>query len=442
MTLQKQSNKISIEYDIPEDLNAEKGLLSCVLLGAFSEAEELGVSSEWFSDMRHQQIWVACESIIKDGGQIDQVTVSRQSVKNALYIDDLIEHSPSASNLSYYSKQAYAAYIRRKVFLKHYAAIEESKIEQDPEKLLQRLQDDLWQTTRGMTAEKDQRAAQKGFIEVLESAVDGGVPDLSIKSGIYGLDQKLGGFLPGAVYIISGRPGGGKSAFSMYLAIQAAKQGKRVALWSLEMLYNSIAERAVAILSGEDVRHYLKTGHGDKGKIARATKEFFELPIHIEDTPAITVDQLRSQARRFVQDKGVDMLIIDYLTLLRSGGRYENRVNEVGAMTRTIKIIALECGVPVLLLAQMNREFDKRESSIPRLSDLRDSGTAEQDADSVGFLVPNTKEDEPDDGIVNFYIRKNRNGIQEAKVSLEYTRWNSRFTGVEGPPVLENKLPK
>jgi len=128
--------------------------------------------------------------------------------------------------------------------------------------------------------------------------------------------------------------------------------------------------------------------------------------------------------------------------LLRSGGRYENRVNEVGAMTRTIKIIALECGVPVLLLAQMNREFDKRESSIPRLSDLRDSGTAEQDADSVGFLVPNTKEDEPDDGIVNFYIRKNRNGIQEAKVSLEYTRWNSRFTGVEGPPVLENKLPK
>ena len=92
----KQSNKISIEYDIPEDLNAEKGLLSCVLLGAFSEAEELGVSSEWFSDMRHQQIWVACENIIKDGGPLEQVTVSRQSVKNALYIDDLIEHSPSA----------------------------------------------------------------------------------------------------------------------------------------------------------------------------------------------------------------------------------------------------------------------------------------------------------------------------------------------------------
>lgn len=435
-----KKNTITIDYDVPEDILAEKGLLGCVLLGAFTEAKELGISEDWFADPRNRSVWIACESVVRAGGSIDQFTVSRQVMSEALYIDDLIRESSTASNLSYYAEQAYAVYVRRQVFMKHYKALTAAQEEEDPEKLLQGLQDALWETTKGMTTEKDQKEAQRGFMDVLESAKDGGVPDLSIKSGIYGLDDKLGGFLPGAVYIISGRPGGGKSAFSMFLAIQAAKQGKKVAIWSLEMLYNSIAERAVAIMSGEDVRHYLKTGMGDKNKLAKATKDFFELPIHIEDTPAITVDQLRSQARRFVQDKGVDMLVIDYLTLIRSGGRYENRVNEIGAITRTIKVMALECQVPVILLAQMNREIEKREKQIPRMSDLRDSGTAEQDADSVAFLMKNTSDEEPDDGIVNLWIRKNRNGVQEAKVSLEYTRWNSRFKGVEEGPILVNSI--
>jgi len=175
-----KKNTITIDYDVPEDILAEKGLLGCVLLGAFTEAKELGISEDWFADPRNRSVWLACESVVKAGGTVDQFTVSRQLMSEALYIDDLIRESSTASNLSYYAEQAYAVYVRRQVFLKHYNALTAAQEEEDPEKLLQGLQDALWETTKGMTTEKDQKEAQRGFMDLLESAKDGGVPDLSI----------------------------------------------------------------------------------------------------------------------------------------------------------------------------------------------------------------------------------------------------------------------
>lgn len=432
--------KLTMPVEPPEDLSAERGLLSCCLAGGYSEALKLGADKDWFADPRHKSIWAAFGWVVSDGGQVDAAAVARQVEYESDYVDDLAKNPPSLSNLAYFANKTHEAFIRRRVFERHFEAITAVHKQQDVEKLLESLQETLWETTRGMTGETNQKDAQRAFLEHLEEAYPKGLPDHSIKTGIYSLDDKLGGLLPGAVYILSGRPGGGKSAFAMFASIAAAKQGKRVAFWSLEMLYTSIAERAAAILSGEDVRHYLKTGQGNVKRIALAAKEFCELPIHIEDSPGLTIDQLKSQARRFREEKKVDLFVIDYLTLLRTTGRFENRVNEVGAMTRAIKVIALECQVPVLLLAQMNRDIEKRESQVPRLSDLRDSGSCEQDADAVMFLTPDSKEGEPDNGLVNLWIRKNRNGIPEAKVALEYTRYSSTFKGVETGPVLVDKL--
>lgn len=232
-------------------------------------------------------------------------------------------------------------------------------------------------------------------------------------SGLPDLDIKLGNFQPGALYILAARPSLGKTSLALTVALNAAKSRKRVAFFSLEMPTLRITNRLLAQQSGLDVQllDTGKVGADDWPKLTAAVETLEPLSLFIDDTPAITPLQLKAKLRRLHLAAGKpDLVILDYLQLMRAGVRTENRTQEVGHISRALKALSKDLSVPILAAAQLNRDVEKRASSRPQLSDLRESGDLEQDADVVMFLH------KPDETTLNglqpmeLSIAKHRNG--------------------------------
>ena len=226
--------------------------------------------------------------------------------------------------------------------------------------------------------------------------------------------------------ILAARPGRGKTSLALQIALEVAQRGDHVHLWSYEMPYNQLATKAITYMSGEDVAHYLETGLGNQNRILLATDRFFKLPLTIVDRTDTTIHDIRSAALRSAKENNSKLFVIDYLQLIPSGRRIDNRVQEIGMISRELKKTFMITGVPGLVLAQMNRSIEGRES-LPRLSDLRESGSLEQDSDTVSFLHDNP-DDKTDD--TTLLIRKNRHGAT-GKVAMVWTKWMGKFECVE-----------
>jgi replicative DNA helicase len=240
---------------------------------------------------------------------------------------------------------------------------------------------------------------------------------LGIPSGFSDLDKITNGFKPSDLIIVAGRPSMGKTAFALSCAIKIAAQGIPVAFSSLEMSKEQIAMRAISTIARVDL-HKMQQGYlseNEKRKCVEADKKFHDLPVWIDDTPAQSIIHLRNKIRLLQKKNDIQIVFIDYLQLIRTNNRHESREREVAEISSRLKALAKELNIPVVALAQLNRELEKRSDKRPILSDLRESGSIEQDADLILFLYreevyKRDKTREEDRGIAEIIVGKHRNG--------------------------------
>ena len=290
--------------------------------------------------------------------------------------------------------------------------------------LIESMEQDFFAATTSHASKKNQKEAWRSLIELLEEAHPNGLKTIGLHTGMGPIDDIIRGFKPGSMNVVAGRPGGGKTAWALQVALNTAIAGEHVVVWSYEMPHAQLGTRLIANHSGEDMGHYLETGVGNLPSIIKAAQACASAPIHIEDRVDLNIAQLRSQARRFAKEMNTKLFVVDYLQLVPPAYRSKDRVREVGEISQHLKKAALETGVPFLVLAQMNRSIEERNGE-PRLSDLRESGSIEQDSDTVSFL--HMDENEPE--FLQFLVKKNRHG-RTGKVGLNWTKYNGRFRAV------------
>lgn len=255
------------------------------------------------------------------------------------------------------------------------------------------------------------------------------------------LDGMLGGLRPGQLVILGARPAVGKTSFALNIALSIAASGFTVGFFSLEMSGKELAQRLMCAHAQVSLTA-LRAGtlsEDEWSSLARATQELSTLDIIIDDVPGTTMSEIRAKARRMLHNKGRAVIIIDYLQLINppANGRAENRAVEVSEMSRALKIMAKDLDIPIIVLSQLSRAVESRTDRRPQLSDLRESGSIEQDADIVMFLDRSadekeaTREDRPDEGITRLIVAKNRSG-KTGDVDLFFAPASTKFTEITG----------
>ncbi|MDZ4245774.1 MAG: replicative DNA helicase, partial [Dehalococcoidia bacterium] len=266
-----------------------------------------------------------------------------------------------------------------------------------------------------------------------------------VNTGFNALDEKLGKLEPADMIILAARPSAGKTTLALNIALSASLEKKsRVAIFSLEMARLPLVGRLISCQANIDFRH-IRLGQisgSEEKRLLDATGILSECPIYIDDTPQIRMMEIRGKSRRLYYEKGIDLIIIDYLQLIMGDGRSENRVQEVSHISRSIKALARELNVPVIAISQLSRAVEWRTSHRPQLSDLRESGSIEQDADIVMFISRDElyikeedwQKDHPEEpyprGIADVIIAKHRNG-PTGEVKLRFFPQYSRFENIE-----------
>jgi replicative DNA helicase len=255
-----------------------------------------------------------------------------------------------------------------------------------------------------------------------------------VQSGFTGLDNKIGGFKPGDMVIIAARPSMGKTALVLNIAQSVAEAGKNVAIFSLEMSKEQLTDRLICATMGIDSWKLQKWLLEDEefARMGDALERLSRANIYIDDSPMGNLMEIKSKARRLKLESGIDFLVIDYLQLM-SGGNPMNRVQEISDISRGIKSLARELQVPIIALSQLSRAVESRTTKEPILSDLRESGSIEQDADVVMMIYREDYYDEftENKGVTNIFIRKNRNG-PVGQVDLKFEKKYQKFYDVDG----------
>jgi replicative DNA helicase len=437
----------------PHSIECEQGVLGCVLLSPNDSMGEtitkLKMGAEAFYDLRHQTIYENLAEMYDSREAIDIITL-QQKLKNKnlleqvgglAYLAGLPDKVPSAANLSYYLDHVREKFLLRKMIRtctdvtgrvyeyegevdmlldeveKEILQINESRVEASTKKIR-----DL--VTNAITMVEDYHSRQ--------GALTG------LGTGFTDLDKMTSGFNPGEMIVIAARPSMGKTSLAMNIAEHVAIDLKLpVGVFSLEMTAESLVLRMLCSRAQVNLRN-IRDGfmaERDFGKITGSAGKMTAAPLFIDDTAGLSILQLRAKARRMSQQHGIKLFVIDYLQLLHSTARKaaDNRQQEISDISNGIKSLAKELKVPVIVLSQLNRELEKDKNRKPRLSDLRESGAIEQDADLVGLLYkPSSDEDE--DGVadetngiaVNLLIAKQRNG-PTGDVNLTFLKQFTRF---------------
>jgi replicative DNA helicase len=278
-------------------------------------------------------------------------------------------------------------------------------------------------------------------MERIETLQKSGKAITGVPSGFVDLDAMTSGFQPSELVIVAARPSMGKTAFCLNIASNAALENQGVAVFSLEMSKESLVHRMLTAMARVDSQRVRQGGLRDFDftQLARAAGILQSCPIWIDDTPALTLLEMRSKARRLKAENDVRMVIVDYLQLMRSPEHSENRVQEISDISRSLKALARELKIPVVALSQLSRASEQRGGERkPILSDLRDSGAIEQDADLVIFIHRPEyydREDESKRGVAEIMLSKNRNGPTgdvQLRFSREYTRFDNLSAREDG----------
>lgn len=427
----------------PHNIDAEQSVLGALLLDNSAISRVLRfLSPEDFYLESHRVIFQTLLELEDDGQAADLVTVTEklrrknqlEKVGGTTYVATLTNIAPTSANVEYYAR-----IVEEKSLLRNLInlAVRIAGMGYEGSEDAQRLMEEA----ERMLLELGSRRTSTVFASISEVLLDTfkhleflhqhkgeitGTP-----TGFYDLDRICQGLHPGDLIIAAGRPSMGKTSLGMCIAYQAAKATQKpVAIFSLEMSKEQLVQRMLCAEAMVD-QHKLRGGFisdHDWGKLNNQAREMAKLPIFIDDSGVLTVRQIRAKARRMHMENGLGLIVIDYLQLMQGTGRTENRQQEIAAISRALKGLAKELHIPVLALAQLSRSVEQRQDKRPIMSDLRESGSLEQDADVVMFIYrdeyynPETEKT----GIAEIIISKQRNGptgVVELAFLKEYTRF-------------------
>jgi replicative DNA helicase len=448
----RQGGTVSIDRLPPQSIDAEQSVLGALLIDrdAIIEVAEILRPADFYRPS-HGEVFAAILDLYERREPIDIVTASEvlerrgqlEAAGGSAYLTSLINLTPTAVNAAHYSR-----IVERKAVLRslisaagRIAAIGYDETP-DVAESIDRAESELFAVS--------QRRVQSGFSALkplLHAAYDrldylhqhkgelSGVP-----SGFKDLDALTTGFQKSDLIVIAARPSIGKTSLALNIAEHAAvREGKTVGVFSLEMSKEQLVLRllsSVARIEGQRLRSgFLE--EMDFTRLAPAMNALAEAPIYIDDTPNISTMELRTKARRLQAEAGLDLLIVDYMQLMQSSitSRDANRVQEVSEISRGIKGLARELQVPIIAISQLSRQPEMRESREPRLSDLRESGAIEQDADLVMFLWREKErageEQEADGEVINLKLAKHRNG-PTGEIKLWFKKTQTRFVSYAG----------
>ena len=412
---------------LPNDLLSEQSTLGGMLLSqeAIAEVFEF-VKADDFYAPKHETIFNAILSLYSKGEPTDVITVTDELTKNgelvraggADYLHQLTSIVPTAANAPFYAQiVAEKATLRRLVEVGTRIAQMGYSNEGEIEDLVNRAQEDVYGVTRAGVGEDYVPLFDsiEAAVEEMERAQSRGGDMVGVPTGFSELDEMTHGLHGGQFVILAARPAVGKSTLALDLARNAAiKHKKPVIFFSLEM---GRAEIAMRLLSAES-RIYLQSmrkgslSDNDWQRLAGVRGEINSAPLYIDDSPNLTLVEIRAKCRRMAQRVGLEMIVIDYIQLMTSGKKVESRQQEVSEFSRALKLLAKELNVPVVAISQLNRNSEKSDNKVPEISQLRESGSLEQDADVVILLHREAMFDRehPRAGEADLILAKQRNG--------------------------------
>ncbi len=414
----------------PQALDAERAVLGAMCLSqeAIVRAVERLEERDFYRES-HRRIWSAILALFERSEAVDLITLREElqrrdeldSVGGTAYLTDLFEYMPATANVDYHAKIVAEKGILRRLIEGCTTTVEESFRGADQaESILDRAQERIFDISahrarRGFVA---MRQVVMDTFEIIQELYDKKSHVTGLESGFIDLDARTAGFQKSDLIIVAGRPSMGKTSFCLNIAEHCSlKRRVPVAIFSLEMSKEQVAQRMLCSQSRVD-GHRLRTGHlrdAEWTSLTRAASELSEAPIYIDDTPAISILELRAKARRLAMEvKNLGLVVVDYLQLMRSGDDAETRQQEISRISQSLKSLAKEIEVPVIALSQLSRAVEQRGGDRrPVLSDLRESGAIEQDADVVLFIYrPEIyhPDDEEVRGVAEVIIGKQRNG--------------------------------
>lgn len=428
----------------PQDLAAEQSVLGAMLISknAIDPAAD-AVEGRDFYRPAHELIFDVICDLSGRGEPADAITVVAELTRRgeiariggATYLHDLVQGTPIAANVDYYARIVYEkAVLRRLVEVGQHIAQLGGSGQGELEDIVDRAQAAVLDVD-GANSEDDYQVLSDlmaSTIDELEDIENRDGEVHGVMSGFTDLDKLTTGFRPGQMIVVAARPGVGKSTLGLDFVRHAAiRQNKPAAIFSLEMTGPEISMRLLSAEAKVAINHMRggTMGHREWDAIGRAMATVQAAPIIIDDSPNMTMPQIRSKARRIKKQHGLELIVIDYLQLMSSGKRVESRQVEVSEFSRQIKLLAKELEVPIVAISQLNRGSEQRTDKTPQISDLRESGSIEQDADIVMLLnrpdAHGTSESERP-GEADIIVAKNRSGPVN-KVAVSFQGHYSRF---------------
>ncbi len=441
-TIQIQNNSNNSK-EMPHNIEAEQGILGAILLNneIFYDISEM-VSIEHFYEPIHKLVFDVIGKLISKGQIATPITLksyfevekSLEDIGGSSYLVRLANSAVSLDYAKNYAQIIYELSVRRGLYdlggkVQHDAI--QSQIETKPEELIEDAEKQLYHIAEKGTNQNNVQTFKSSLEEAIELAKKAFEKDstvVGISSDFIDLDSKLGGFHPSDLIIIAGRPSMGKTSLATNIAFNIAKNAhdskdssESVLFFSLEMSSEQLARRILseqARISSNDIRRGNLSEH-DLDSLVTVSKEILEIPLFIDDTPAINIGTLSSRARRLKRKNGLGVIIVDYLQLLRPSkvSRNESRVLEISEITQGLKALAKELNIPIIALSQLSRQVEQREDKKPQLSDLRESGSIEQDSDVVMFIFRE-----------EYYLEKNA----PSPGTAEFIEWQQKMDEVHG----------
>ncbi len=429
----------------PQQIEAEQSLLGGIMQDGSSLPSALEVlKGDEFYKESHRIIFTAIQDLFERNEPVDILTVTNllterkqlESIGGASYVAALVDAMPSVANVG-----AYAKIISEKAVLRRLIQTANEIMSfaygggKSTEEVLDNAEAAIFKIAerRIRNSYFPLKEVIKKNIEMIERYQEYRESVTGVTSGYKDLDKLTAGFQKSDLIIIAARPSMGKTALGLCIARNAAKEsGVPVGFFSLEMSKEQLAMRLLCAEARVD-SHKIRSGFLSRqecGKLLQAAGLFMDVPIYIDDTPSISPLELRAKARRMMSDQGLGLVVVDYLQLMRGRDNVERREQEISEISRSLKGLAKELDIPVIALAQLNRKVEERTDKRPLLSDLRESGAIEQDADVIAFIYRDevyAKQACKEPGIAEIIIGKQRNGPSGETVKLAYISTYTRF---------------
>ncbi len=422
--------------ELPNNIEAEQSVIGSILVSneMFDEINMI-VTSKYFYDPMHQKIFSAIEKLIYSGMLANPITLKNyfEKEKDEINVPDYLikitKFSTAKRQTTEYSKLIYDLFVKRELIKISENIIDTAKLndlDHDGQSIIENFERSLFDL-----AEKGSFSSQlvkfdeamRMTIEMASNAYKNDEGIVGVPTGLTDLDDRLGGLHKSDLLIIAGRPSMGKTALATNIAFNAAKKiqedGRKstIAFFSLEMSSEQLSTRILAEQSkikSNDIRRG-RISEDQFDKFIETSKNIAELPLYIDETPAISIAALSNRARRIKRLYGLDMVVVDYIQLMRASNFREGRVQEISEITQGLKALAKELSVPVLALSQLSRAVEQRDDKKPQLSDLRESGSIEQDADVVMFVYREA-----------YYLERK----EPQPATVDHAEWQSKMNNI------------